>query len=470
MRTCKRRVRAPTSFRAATLTAKTLQLVVARHPCRAGGLWLRDLLWLRGLLWLTRRVVAGAAGCAWLHALLRSRAVFRVISRLSRLPLPRAISGARSAPARSSTPLGYIDLQWFAAADDEGRTEEPSEHKKQKAREEGRVAKSQELSGALVMLFPVIVLIILAPYIFRNCIDLMRFYFLRCTTAEFMDTSVIYGFFYYFLRIVVPLCATAVVSAIAANVIQTRGLIFSTKPIEFNFSKVAPKFGQYLKKTIFSPEGAFNVAKSILKVILIFIIAYAIIKSDIEQLVSLLNVSLWTGITHISGMTAKLLVICALFFLVISIPDYLVQRYQFMQTLKMTKQEVKEEYKQMEGDPRVKARLRQYMQELLRQSMPASVAAADVVITNPTHFAVAIQYDQTKMQGPMVTAKGQDELAQRIKAIARENEVPIVENKPLARALYAEVDIGEIIPENYYQALAVILANVYNMRGAGAKA
>ena len=136
-----------------------------------------------------------------------------------------------------------------------------------------------------------------------------------------------------------------------------------------------------------------------------------------------------------------------------------------MESMKMSKQEVKEEYKELEGDPLVKSRLRQYMHQLMTRNMPAAVAKSDVVITNPTHYAVAVEYDSTVMQGPMVTAKGVDSLARRIKEVAVEHQVPIVENRPLARALYAEVEIGEIVPENYYQALAVILANVYTMKG-----
>ena len=180
---------------------------------------------------------------------------------------------------------------------------------------------------------------------------------------------------------------------------------------------------------------------------------------------TMLSSDLWTAIVHISKMVAKLLLSTAVIFLIISVPDYIVQRKQFMESMKMTKQEVKQEYKETEGDPLVKGRLRQYMHEMLSRNMPAAVAKSDVVITNPTHYAVAVQYDGATMQGPTVMAKGVDAMARRIKEIAKENNVPLVENRPLARALYAEVDVGEMVPEIYYQALAVILANVYNIRG-----
>jgi flagellar biosynthetic protein FlhB len=158
-----------------------------------------------------------------------------------------------------------------------------------------------------------------------------------------------------------------------------------------------------------------------------------------------------------------LLIIAALLLLGLSIPDYLFQRWQYMESLKMTKQEVKEERKMYEGDPLIKSRLRQRMRELLSRNMAANVPKADVVITNPTHYAVALEWNKDTMPAPMVTAKGADEVAQRIKAIAKESGVPIVENKPLARALYAEVEIGDIIPETYYQAIATVLAHVYKI-------
>lgn len=361
--------------------------------------------------------------------------------------------------------LPKIHLQWFASAEDEGRTEDPSEHKLRKAREEGRIPKSQELTGGLVLLLPVLTLILLAPWLLRGFVQIIRFYMERCTTASITDGELLMEFLYAMVRMVLPIAATAIVAGVTANVIQNKGFIFTTKTIEPKISKILPKFGEYFKKTLFSFEGAFNVVKSIVKVVVIFIAAYLLIRSETQQLVSLMNTNFWDGIVFIAETTAKLLIITSIIFIVIAIPDYIVQKKQFMESMKMTKQEVKQEYKELEGDPLVKGRLRQYMHEMLRRNIPAAVAKSDVVITNPTHYAVAIQYDSTTMAGPMVMAKGVDSLARRIREIATENKVPLVENRPLARALYAEVEIGEMVPENYYQALAVILANVYNTKG-----
>ena len=353
-----------------------------------------------------------------------------------------------------------IDLQWFAA-EDEGRTEDPTEFKIRKAREEGRVAKSIELNGALVLLLPAATLVALGPWMIENFTEMMRFFYTRSTTIDITDPVLVAGFFHYFIRLVLPILLTAFVAGIASNIIQNGGFIFSMKPIQPQFNKILPNFGRYFSRVFFSTEGLFNIAKSLIKVAIIAVVSYVIIKNEIPKLITLLETGIWTAVLFVASMTARLLLTAGILFLVISIPDYVFQRKQFMESLKMSKQEVKEEYKQLEGDPLVKSRLRQRMHEILSQNMAVNVPKADVVITNPTHYAIAMQWDRETMRAPMLTAKGADQLALRIKAIARENDVPIVENKPLARALYAEVEIGDIIPDEYYQALAVILARVY---------
>lgn len=353
-----------------------------------------------------------------------------------------------------------IDLQWFAA-EDEGRTEDPTEYKLRKAREEGRVAKSQELNGSIVLLFPALVLIALAPGMLDTCTEMIRYFLLRSTTTEITDPLLAKAFFHYFIKLVLPIAAAAVVAGVLSNLVQNGGFIFSMKPISIKMSKISPNIFKYFKRVLFSSEGLFNLAKSLLKVGVISFVAYLIIRGEVPKLVSLLSTSLWQAVVFVASLAARLILTAALIFIAISVPDYVFQRRQFIESLKMTRQEVKEEYKQMEGDPLVKSRLRQRMRELLSQNMMVNVPKADVIITNPTHYAVAMQWDRTTMRAPMLTAKGVDLQAQRIKEIARESEVPIVENRPLARALYAEVEIGDMIPDEYYQALAVILAKVY---------
>ena len=376
------------------------------------------------------------------------------------LPAGLTVTGFASVPVSVDDLLRSIDLQWFAA-EDEGRTEDPTEYKIRKAREEGRVAKSQELSGAIVLLLPVLTLMAFAPWMMQTFTEMLRFFLLRTTTLEIDDPVIFRVFIHYFIRLALPVTLTALLAGVAANILQNGGFIFSLKPITPQFSKIVPNFGKFFSKALFSAEGLFNFAKSLVKVVVIALIAYVTIRNEIPKLVSMLNTSLWQAVLFIASMCSKLLLTAGIFFLAVSIPDYIFQRHQFMESLKMSKQEIKEEYKQMEGDPLVKSRLRQRMRELLSQNMAVNVPKADVIITNPTHYAIAMQWDRATMRAPMLTAKGVDQLALRIKEIARDSGVPIVENRPLARALYAEVEIGDMIPDEYYQAIAVILAKVY---------
>jgi flagellar biosynthetic protein FlhB len=272
---------------------------------------------------------------------------------------------------------------------------------------------------------------------------------------------VVKAFFSYLIRLALPIVSVSMAAAIFANVVQT-GFLFTTKPITPDFSKVVPRLGRYFQKTLFSMEGLFNIAKSIVKMAIIGGVAFFLIRSEIKQLAVLQKAGLWIGVSTVASLAIRMLLISALLLLLLSIPDMLFQRWQYKESLKMTKQEVKEERKMYEGDPLVKSRLRQRMRELLGRNIAVTVPQADVVIANPTHFAVALEY-KAGMDGPMVSAKGEDELALRIRRIAEENEVPVVENKPLARALYAEAEVGNIIPETYYRAVADVLAHVYRM-------
>lgn len=347
------------------------------------------------------------------------------------------------------------------AAEDEGRTEEPSEYKLEKARKEGRVAKSQEVSGALILLFTVLVLVFFAKFIFTQLISVLQFYFSRCGNPDLSDKGIVTSAYNFFFKSIVPTALIGAIAAIVGNIIQTKGFLFTTKTIEPKFSKIVPKFGEYFKKTIFSGKGLFNIAKSIGKVAIIVAIAYIYIRKDIFDLIQIIdNGNVYGAVVKIAKMAAQLLIIVAVFFLAISIPDYFVQKHDFMEEMKMTKQEQKEEYKEMEGDPFVKNKLQQMQRALLQNNIPKAVSESDVVIANPTHFAVALKYDQEVMDAPQVTAKGEDQLAQTIKRLARENDIPIVEDRPIARTLYTELEIGDIIPQEYIKAIAVIYSHL----------
>jgi flagellar biosynthesis protein FlhB len=368
------------------------------------------------------------------------------------------VAGPRRSP-------GLIDLQWFAA-EDEGRTEEPSETKIRKAREEGRVAKSQELVGAVGLLLPALLLVLLGPYYLRTLREMVVFFLSLAGNAVIASNGgqVASAFFSYFVKLALPIALVAAAGAILSNLLQV-GFLFSLKPITPDFSKIVPRFGQYFKRTLFSVEGLFNQAKSVVKMAIIGFIAYSVIAAEMDKLRALFEAPFWPSVSYVFSLAMRLVIEVAMALLALSIPDLLFQRRQYTESLKMSKEEVKEERKQQEGDPMVKGRLRERMRELLARNMAANVPKADVVITNPTHYAVALEWDRERMAAPTVTAKGLDEVAQRIKRIAADNGVPLVENRPLARALYADVEIGDAIPEKYYQAIAAVLAHVYGAAG-----
>jgi flagellar biosynthetic protein FlhB len=360
------------------------------------------------------------------------------------------------------TVAACIDLQWFAA-EDEGRTQDPTEVTYRKAREEGRVAKSQELISALVLLLPAAAIFFLAPSMLRTCLEMLRFFFTRITELDPVNDRLTAGvFFNYLVRLVLPILAVAVAAALFSNLVQT-GFLFTTKPLTPDFTRILPRFGRYFQRTLFSVEGLVNFFKSIIKMAVIGLTAYFIIRADIQRLANLQTAELWQGFTTVAVLAAKLLIISALLLLVIAIPDIIFQRWQFKESLKMTREQAREELKQDEGDPQVRNRLRKKYRDLLSQAMLGKVKDANVVITNPTHYSVALEWDAQKMNAPTVIAKGEDELALRIREIAREFDVPVIPHPPLTRALYNETELGDQIPIRYWEVVATILGRVLNV-------
>jgi len=361
-----------------------------------------------------------------------------------------------------------ISLQWFSDDNDEdapGKTEQPTEHKLRRLREdEGQVVKSQEVTGAIGLLLPALLLLFLAPGMLRTCMEMVRFFFTRVTELDPTQDKIIAGnFFNYFIRLSLPLLAVAVVAAIFSNMVQLGGWLFTTKPLMPKFSKALPKFGQYFKR-IFSSEGLFNLGKSIVKILIIGFIAYIFISLNFDELRSLHKADPYSALILVAGIAIRMMLIVAVLWLILSIADYFFQRWRFRERHKMTRYEVKEEMKMYEADPMIQSRIRSRFREMLKQNIVTEVKKADVVVTNPTHFAVALQYDPRYSEyGPMVVAKGEDEIAARIREIAQENDIPVMENKPLARALYRETKVGDFIPEAYINTVAVIYTKVMRL-------
>jgi len=358
----------------------------------------------------------------------------------------------------------FIHLQWFADSDDEdapGKTEQPTEHKLKRLRDEGQVVKSQELVGAIGLFLPALLILFLAPSMLRTCIEMVSFFFQRAVELDpTKDAIITVVFFRYLIILALPILGVAVFAAIFSNMMQLNGWLFTTKPITPDFSKALPKFGKYFKR-IFSVEGLFNLGKSLGKIVIIGVISYIFISSDIEKMLNLQKADAYTGLTLVASIAIKMLLVVSLVLLVLSIADYMFQRWRFRERHKMTRYEIKEELKMYEADQQIQARIRSRFRELLRQNIAVAVPQADVIITNPTHLAIALRYEQGSMPGPMVTAVGADEMSARIRKIAKDNDVPMVENKVLAWALFRETKVGDIIPYIYWNTVAVILSRVW---------
>jgi flagellar biosynthetic protein FlhB len=356
-----------------------------------------------------------------------------------------------------------IPLQWFADDDDApGKTEQPTEHKLRRLREEGQVVKSQELIAALGLFLPALLLLFFAPSMLRTCVEMVRFFFLRVTELDpTKDRIIVVVFFRYLARLALPILVVGVIAALFSNIVQV-GFLFTTKPLVPDLSKVIPRLGQFFKRA-FSIDGLYNFFKSLIKMAIIGSVAFFLIRSDINKLLNLQKAGLWLGLTTVASIAIRMLIIAAILLLILSIPDYLFQRWRFRERNKMTRQEIKEEMKMYESDPQIQSRIRSRFRDLLRQNISAAVPQADVVITNPTHLAIAVQYDQRTMPGPMVVAIGADEMSARIRQIAEAHEVPLVENKTLAWALYRETNVGDIIPYTHWNAVAVILSKVWRL-------
>jgi len=361
--------------------------------------------------------------------------------------------------------LANVHLQWFAA-EDEGRTEEPSEHKIQKAREDGKVAKSQDVTQSIVLLFSVVLLGIIGKYFLGTMAEMVNYFLSQSTKIDpTVDFVLGQAFMGYFIRIMWPIAAVAFVAAVLGNLLQV-GFLFTVKPITPDFNRIAPRFGKWLERSLFSVEAVYNLGKSIIKIIIIVGIAVLNVVGAVAKLVTLLQVPFLQAISVIASLTFTIMLESAIVLLILSILDYMFQRRQHLEQLKMSKQEVKDERRMYEGDPLVRNRLRRRMQELLSRNLVQKVPEADVVVTNPTHYAVALEYKRELMRAPTVTAKGADNIAQRIREIAVEHGVPLIENRPLARALYADVEIGDEIPEKYYEAVVAVLKQVYRINGS----
>jgi len=359
-----------------------------------------------------------------------------------------------------------FDLQLFARAEDEGRTEEPTPRKRQKARERGQTVKSIELTAASITLITCLAISMLGYYMFSKMIGCFVYCFSHLHEIEFSPDNIISLFpviILAFFKITLPIMLIAMLVAIIVEALQV-GIYFVPKALRFDFARMKFNISRIWQKLVPSKIALIEYGKTFFKIAVIAIISYSIINKEYFRLLNLLDVGLMDGLTFIASLTFKIIIYVAIFLLIMSLFDYLHQRHEYKQKLMMSQHELKDEWKQLEGDPSVKRKIRMRQRETAARRMMAEIAKANVVITNPTHLAVAIRYDSDYMVAPTVVAKGKDLMAKRIIDIAKENDVPIIENKPLAQALFDTVEVGSEITPGLYQAVAEILAFVYRLK------
>jgi flagellar biosynthetic protein FlhB len=345
------------------------------------------------------------------------------------------------------------------------KTEDASDRKLSKAREEGQVAKSTEIPSVFVLLGGVIALWASAVYMYNNVLAVFHYDFNfgkipDFTQKQMVELLAVHGL--KMLMICLPLFAGVYVMAILSNVAQV-GFAISWKAIEPKFSKLNPISGFKQK---FSSRAVVEMVKNLAKIAVISMVTYYAIKGELNNINRLYDNSIGQILLYLMDISFWIFIKVCLIMMVVALLDYAYQKWKFLEDQKMTKKEVKDETKQTEGDPMVKSRIRQLQYEAARKRMMADVPEADVVVTNPTRLAVALKYDGKTMDAPRVIAKGAGPVAKNIRRIARENEIPLVEDKQLARNLYSHVDIGGDVPIEYYQAVAELLAYVYRLKNS----
>lgn len=353
-----------------------------------------------------------------------------------------------------------LDLQLFS----QEKTERATPKKREEARQKGQVSKTHELPGALIILFVFLSFFALGGY-YKE-----RFYYLFGGLLQDWLTmnlsggnvmSLFYTVITQLLMMLAPIFAIALLTAVAGNYVQI-GFLLTAEPLKPKFDKLNPLSGF---KQIFSLRSVVELFKSILKLTVVGIIVFLTIWKEWDRILALGNVPVEELFVFTARLTLRLGIEFAAVLLVLAVGDYMYQRYEYEKNLRMSKQDIKDEFVKTEGNPLIKGKIRERQKRMALQRMMQEIPKADVVITNPTHFAVALQYDSSRMDAPVIIAKGADYVAQRIKELAKQHGVLTMENKPLARALYDRAEIGDRIPAELFQAVAEVLAYVYKLKG-----
>ena len=361
------------------------------------------------------------------------------------------------------------NLQFFANDEGGEKTEEPTAKKLSDARDEGQAPRSQDLNTAAMLIVLILGVKIFGGFIYDRIYE--TYYYVMTNMSDYATNEFTLGrsenLFHLGMReilfTILPISLIGVLVAFVVGVWQVKWKI-TTKPLKPKPSKLNPIKGM---KRIFSKDKLVELLKALIKLGVLFWVVYSYIQDEWGLIINIYQLDPVNAVHLIIETVLDIAFRVAVVFLMIAFADWIYQKRKFRKDMKMTKQEVKDEYKNSEGNPEIKGAIRRKMQEASRRRMMQALPEADVVITNPTHLAVALKYDKDSAEAPIVTAKGADFLAEKIKEIARENRIQIVENKPLARMLYHNVEIGAEIPPELYQMVAEILAYVYSLDQAG---
>jgi flagellar biosynthetic protein FlhB len=344
------------------------------------------------------------------------------------------------------------------------KSEEPTPHRMREAREKGQVAKSREITTAFLLLLSYALFRYLGEFMWQNLSEMARAIFVLIPEAKEFSPS----FAGYVLLIglqkmalvLAPLFGVVFLAAFIAEAMQT-GFVFATEPLTPKLERINPLEGF---KRMFSMQGFVELIKSLLKIVIVFYISWYAAKDDLPFIIVLIESEPWEALVLGGTIAYTIAVRVGIFYILVAILDYLYKRWEYMRNLKMTRQEVKEEYKRLEGDPMVKQRMRDLQRQVAHQRMMSSVPQADVVVTNPTHLAIALKYEQNKMKAPLVLAKGERKIAEEIRSIAERYEITIIQNEPLAWSIHRTTKVNQEVPADLYQAVAEVLAYVYKIK------
>ncbi|MDD3080938.1 MAG: flagellar biosynthesis protein FlhB [Desulfobacterales bacterium] len=346
---------------------------------------------------------------------------------------------------------------------DQERTEQATPKRREESREKGQVAKSREVSSAAILAACLIYFHFNASGMMNQIQEVIRWIFMESAQQDFNVQAMhrlMTGLAFKTMILMIPLFLTVLAIGVLSNVIQV-GILFSAEPILPKLSKIDPIQGF---QRLFSLKSLVELFKNILKMSIVGIVAYQTVKKEIIVLPTLMDQSVSGILIYIGRISYRIMGLACIVLIVLAILDYAYQRWEHEKSLRMSKKDIRDEYKHTEGDPVIKGRIKRQQREMARKRMMANVPRADVVITNPTHLAVALRYDSEKMIAPVVIAKGAGFIAEKIKEISKVHSIPVIENKPLAQVLYKIVDVDQMVPENLYKAVAEILAYVYGLK------